>query len=165
MRRNHQKQTVISRTNHVLKETFYLINQENVSQAPFTPIQIADFLFEHLDEYGDSHEDIMRCLDYALNDDSSGSGFAVVGQIDGEIKGVVVINETGMSGYIPENILVYIAVHASTRGKGFGKQLMQYAIDKCEGDIALHVEKENPARFLYEKLGFTNPYLEMRLKR
>ena len=32
-------------------------------------------------------------------------------------------------------------------------------------DIALHVEKDNPAVFLYEKLGFENKYLEMRLTR
>jgi ribosomal protein S18 acetylase RimI-like enzyme len=40
---------------------------------------------------------------------------------------------------------------------------MNKAIELTEGDIALHVEKDNPARFLYEKVGFTNPYLEMRL--
>jgi ribosomal protein S18 acetylase RimI-like enzyme len=31
------------------------------------------------------------------------------------------------------------------------------------GNIALHVEPDNPAKILYEKLGFTNKYLEMRL--
>jgi ribosomal-protein-alanine N-acetyltransferase len=46
-----------------------------------------------------------------------------------------------------------------------GKKLMQSTIDNSEGDIALHVEKDNPAKFLYEKMGFTNPYLEMRWKR
>ena len=70
-----------------------------------------------------------------------------------------------MSGYIPENILVYIAVNKNQRGKGVGKQIMQKAIANTDGDIALHVEKDNPAKFLYEKMGFTNPYLEMRLKK
>jgi ribosomal protein S18 acetylase RimI-like enzyme len=69
-----------------------------------------------------------------------------------------------MEGYIPENILVYIAVDGSQRGKGIGKTLMQKAISLAQGDIALHVEPDNPARHLYEKLGFTNKYLEMRLK-
>jgi ribosomal protein S18 acetylase RimI-like enzyme len=78
---------------------------------------------------------------------------------------VVIINKTNMSGYIPENILVYIAVHAKTRGQGVGKALMQRIIEETEGDIALHVEPENPAKFLYEKFGFTNKYLEMRLKK
>ena len=65
--------------------------------------------------------------------------------------------------FIPENILVYIAVDNSQRGKGFGKKLMQKAISIAEGNIALHVEPDNPAKKLYEKLGFTNKYLEMRL--
>jgi ribosomal protein S18 acetylase RimI-like enzyme len=40
---------------------------------------------------------------------------------------------------------------------------MMEAINTAKGNIALHVEPENPARYLYEKLGFTNKYLEMRL--
>ena len=42
---------------------------------------------------------------------------------------------------------------------------MQIAIKTVEGAIALHVEPDNPAKFLYEKLGFTNKYLEMRLQK
>ncbi|GAA5035903.1 hypothetical protein GCM10011506_31590 [Marivirga lumbricoides] len=127
--------------------------------------EVADFLFTHLDQYGDSKEDIMKCLDYALSSFGHQGGFVVVGREDGAIKGAVVVNQTGMSGYIPENILVYIAVHADQRGKGVGKELMKRAINMAKGDIALHVEPENPAKYLYEKLGFTNKYLEMRLKK
>lgn len=126
--------------------------------------RIADFLFTHLDQYGDKREDIMKAIDYAQKETASHGGYIVVGEIDGDIVGSVVINRTGMEGYIPENILVYIAVDASQRGKGIGKQLMQKAINLAQGDIALHVEPDNPARHLYEKLGFTNKYLEMRLK-
>lgn len=127
--------------------------------------EIADFLFAHLDQYGDPHEDIMRCLDYALDKAADKGGFVVLVRENGLIVGAVVMNKTGMSGYIPENILVYIAVDGSQRGKGVGKKLMNTAIDMASGGIALHVEPDNPARHLYEKLGFTNKYLEMRLKK
>ncbi|GGF30295.1 GNAT family N-acetyltransferase [Echinicola rosea] len=127
--------------------------------------EIADFLFEHLDEYGDPHGYIMNCLDYALDQAVDKGGFVVMGRENGEIVGAVVVNKTGMSGYIPENILVYIAVSSSQRGKGLGKKLMETAINMTTGDIALHVEPDNPAKGLYEKLGFTNKYLEMRLKK
>ncbi|MEZ5050412.1 MAG: GNAT family N-acetyltransferase [Saprospiraceae bacterium] len=80
-----------------------------------------------------------------------------------EIVGATVVNKTGMDGYIPENILVYIAIHKDFRGKGIGKKLMSKAIEMSNGDIALHVEPNNPAKILYEKLGFKNKYLEMRL--
>ncbi|WP_200976757.1 GNAT family N-acetyltransferase [Echinicola sp. 20G] len=127
--------------------------------------EIADFLFEHLDQYGDPHEDIMKCLDYALDQAVDKGGFVVMGRENGKIIGAVVVNKTGMSGYIPENILVYIAVNANQRGKGVGKKLMKTAIKMASGDIALHVKPDNPAKILYEKLGFTNKYLEMRLKK
>jgi [ribosomal protein S18]-alanine N-acetyltransferase len=127
--------------------------------------EIADFLFVQLEQYGDPIDQILKCLDYALDQAGDKGGFVVMARDNGEIVGAVVVNKTGMSGYIPENILVYIAVDASQRGKGVGKTLMNSVIDVAHGDIALHVEPDNPARKLYEKLGFTNKYLEMRLKK
>ncbi|MCF8230191.1 MAG: GNAT family N-acetyltransferase [Bacteroidales bacterium] len=126
---------------------------------------IAAFLHEHLDEYGDTVEDIIKCLDYALQETSVDGGFIVLGMEDEQIVGAVVFNRTGMDGYIPPNVLVYIAVHREYRGKGYGKMLMEKSLELAKGDVKLHVEPENPARFLYEKLGFTNKYLEYRLKR
>lgn len=127
--------------------------------------EIADFLFEHLDQFGDEHSSIMRSIDFALDDKTKFGGFIVVSRHEQQITGAVVINRTGMGGYIPENILVYIAVHKQYRGQGLGKDLMLKAFEKAQGSIKLHVEPDNPARFLYEKLGFTSKYLEMRLIR
>jgi len=126
---------------------------------------IINFLFKNLQEYGDTKPDIERCINYALKEITSFGGFILVSYLKNEISGVVVVNQTGMKGYIPENILVFIATHKNLRGKGIGKFLMQKTIDLAEGSIALHVEPENPARFLYEKVGFSNKYLEMRLKK
>lgn len=125
--------------------------------------EIADFLFNHLGKYGDPKDDIMKCLDYALDQGMQAGGFVVMAREKGKLLGVLVMNKTGMSGYIPENILVYIAVDAEQRGKGIGGKLMKMAIKMANGAIALHVEPDNPAKKLYERLGFTNKYLEMRL--
>ncbi|WP_271406201.1 GNAT family N-acetyltransferase [Tenacibaculum soleae] len=133
-----------------------------------TPLKIekvTNFLFEHLENYGDSKTAIKKAIDYAAKERTGLGGYVFTIENDNIIVGVVVVNKTGMDEYIPENILVYIATHNEHRGKGIGKKIMKYAIDNCKGDIALHVEKDNPAKFLYEKLGFTTPYLEMRLKR
>lgn len=142
---------------------FKIIDPKEGEDKDFSNDQIASFLEKHLDEFGDEKSDILKCLDYVFNPDRG--GFVVIGSENGEILGAVVINETGMGGYIPENILVYIAVHGNQRGKGLGKKLMNHAMEHAKGDIALHVEPNNPAKFLYEKLGFTNKYLEMRYKK
>jgi ribosomal protein S18 acetylase RimI-like enzyme len=123
---------------------------------------ISGFLVKHLERFGDPEEHIRMAMDYAL--DPARGGFMVVGREDGKIIGAVVVNNTRMGGYIPENILVYIAVDGSMRGKGIGRKLMQEAIASATGGIALHVEPDNPAKRLYESLGFTNKYLEMRLQ-
>ena len=140
---------------------FKIINPETGENATYTHQIIAEFLYTHLEQYGDKIEDILKCIDYAMNPAKGGN--VIVGLDNDKIVGVVILNNTGMKDFIPENILVYIAVDNSQRGKGFGKKLMQKAIDTAEGNIALHVEPDNPAKGLYEKLGFTNKYLEMRL--
>jgi ribosomal-protein-alanine N-acetyltransferase len=127
--------------------------------------EIASFLHTHLDEFGDKKEDILKAIDYALDSGVTPGGYVVTAKDNDAIVGAVVVNRTGMKDYIPENILVYIAMHKDYRGQGIGKQLMKEAIANASGDIALHVEPNNPAKFLYEKLGFTNKYLEMRLKK
>lgn len=124
--------------------------------------ELVDFLYHHLDEFGDKWEDIERAVNYALDPNPAFGGFVLYIKELGEIKGVLVMNKTRMKGYIPENVLVYIAVHREARGQGIGKELMQNAIKLVKGDIALHVEPDNPARFLYKSVGFENPYLEMR---
>jgi [ribosomal protein S18]-alanine N-acetyltransferase len=124
-----------------------------------------DFLHTHLDEFRDDKASIEKAINYAIGESSVVGGFVLLGYEKNDIIGAVVVNRTGMDGYIPANILVYIAVDSSYRGKGIGKQLMQKTIDMAKGSIKLHVEPNNPARFLYEKFGFTNKYLEYRLQR
>ncbi len=143
---------------------FITIDTNNKSEQ-FSNQDIVSFLYESLDQYGDEARHIMRCVEYAQKENEGKGGSILLAVESGSIVGAVVTNKTNMGGYIPENILVYIAVHKNSRGTGLGKQLMSRTIENCEGDIALHVEKDNPAKFLYEKLGFTNPYLEMRLTR
>ncbi len=133
--------------------------------SPSEKETILNFLFQNLDAYGDPKADIEKCMDYALKVGGKPGGLIVTSWDAEKLTGAVILNNTGMKGYIPENILVYIATHPEYRGKGLGKQLMNKAIEATDGDIALHVEADNPAKRLYERMGFTNKYLEMRLKK
>lgn len=125
------------------------------------------------------------CLEYALGTGPAQGGLILIAHRAGEeraggdpdtydvpdihntpkILGAVVINHTHMSGYIPEHILVYIAVHAEARGQGLGRLMMKEILRVVPGGIALHVEPDNPAVRLYESMGFTSKYKEMRLER
>lgn len=137
-------------------------------QSESVSMQVARFLFTHLDSYGDPIDDIVRCLEYA-SVPGCGQGGAVLlardPQANNAVVAAVVFNKTGMTRYIPENILVYIAVHRDYRGQGLGAELIRRSLEQVAGSIALHVEADNPAKFLYQKLGFENKYLEMRLQR
>jgi [ribosomal protein S18]-alanine N-acetyltransferase len=148
------------------KEYILFIQEFTPQQQPTDQEQgtIIEFLFKHLEEYGDTRQDIQKCLHYALKLSDSFGGFVLVSYEKEDPTGVVIVNKTGMNGYIPDNILVYIATHKDYRGKGIGKALMQKVLELAEGDVALHVEPENPAKFLYEKYGFSSKYLEMRWK-
>lgn len=143
----------------------YTLSVREDGTCPFSRQDIANFLYENLDEYGDSKSAILKCIGYAYGDNHGQDGFILIAHEDKDILGTVIINKTNMSEYIPENLLVYIAVHKKARGKGVGKELMKRTIDSTKGDIALHVEPDNPAKFLYEKFGFKNKYLEMRYKK
>lgn len=155
-------QTDLKETKNISYDT---LDAKGFQESQFKRADVADFLLEHLDQYGDERRHILKCLDYALSEEPGKGGFVEIARDGTRIAGVVVINHTGMAGYIPENILVYIAVNRQYRGHGIGKKLMEQTIEHTDGAIALHVEPDNPAKFLYEKYGFTNKYLEMRLQK
>jgi ribosomal protein S18 acetylase RimI-like enzyme len=166
---------------HVVNVAFSILIRKNMKPTVSTDLEIevlnsvnpptflqenaiVEFLHEHLAHYGDPKPHIQAAINFACSHHKGKGGVVLVAKISSKIVGAVVINHTGMSGYIPENILVYIAVDASQRGKGIGSKLMDSALKITKGDVALHVEADNPAKKLYERLGFTNKYLEMRYK-
>ena len=125
---------------------------------------LAVFLHENLKPYEDTVEDIERGLDYAFSVQPGRGGFVLLAEQDRRLLGALVILHTGMEGYIPPNLLLFIAVAKQCRGKGTGRKLCERAKAECEGDVCLHVEYDNPAKRLYERLGFNTKYAEMRLK-
>lgn len=146
---------------------FREFNSDNDFDLSLTKDMIVKFLHKHLDRFGDPEPDILRSVDYALSNDSGKGGF-VLAALDTEediMVGALVMNKTGMSGYIPENILVYVAVKADCRGKGYGGQIISHALEMADGDVKLHVEYDNPAKRLYERIGFANKYAEMRFQK
>ena len=119
---------------------------------------LTSFLHESLKPYQDELHDIRKGLEYALDGESPGSGFVVLANENEELKGALVMLETGMSGFIPENLLLFVAVDPSTRGQGLGRRVIERALAEAGGPG--HEPFAN--RQLYERLGFTSKYAEMR---
>jgi GNAT superfamily N-acetyltransferase len=136
--------------------------EEDFEKLPVNREEYVDFLYTHLDQFGDEKSAINKCLDFTFEKNGGLGGFMLAAFDNQKLVGALVMNNTGMSEYIPENILVYVAVHESMRGKGFGQEIVKKAIDMAEGNVKLHVEYENPAKRLYERVGFKSKYAEMR---
>lgn len=127
------------------------------------PDQVATFLHQALVPFEDTREDIDRGISDALSPDPPKRGFVLLALDDERLVGALVMLKTGMKGYIPENLLLFVAVDPACRGRGIGGHLCRTATQAVDGDVKLHVEYDNPAKRLYERLGFENKYAEMRL--
>ncbi len=123
---------------------------------------VAEFFHETMKPYNDTLEDVQAALDYGLVPGKGAGGFLMLAHEDRELLGALLMLRTGMSGYVPENILLFVTVDPKTRGRGVGGRLIGHSISECDGDVKLHVEYDNPAKRLYERLGFTSKYAEMR---
>jgi GNAT superfamily N-acetyltransferase len=127
--------------------------------------RITNFLHENSGVYGDGKSAIKKSLFYAAKEIPGLGGYVFIMEHKNDILGAVVINKTGMNEYIPENILVNLAVQKEYRGKGIAKELINYTKKYCRGDIALHINKNNPVVKLFENTGFTSKNIEMVLER
>lgn len=124
---------------------------------------LVEFFYRNLSPYNDDYENVSKGLSHALCDEND--GFIIAALSGREIVGGITVLSTGMAGYVPENLLLYVGVVPKMRGQGLGARLVTEAADRCEGDIKLHVDFDNPARRLYERLGFRVKYYDMRLEK
>ncbi len=123
------------------------------------------FLKKHLGAHEKSKENILAAVEYALSPVLTQGGFVINYFEEDNLLGSLVLNQTGMSGYMSESLLVYIAVHTDHRRKGIGRKLMERALKLSKGDISLHMTRDNPAQGFFKKLEFEIPAVEMKLKR
>lgn len=127
-----------------------------------TPDELAKFLYDSLKPYEDPLPQVRQGISDAFESHTGEPGFVLIAEIDQKVVGALLMLRTGMKGYIPENLLLMVAVDPSTRGKGVGAQIIKRSFEIADGDVKLHVEYDNPAKRLYERLGMTSKYAEMR---
>lgn len=145
-------------------DTFTILPIHHIDQLPhkLTLEHIASKLVNWLGPWGDSFEDTLNALKYALSTKVHNSGFILLYYFAHDLVGILVMLDTGMEGYIPRHHLVYVAVEETNRGNGIGERLVRLGLSKACTAVSLHIDEENPARRLYKKIGFQNKYIEMR---
>lgn len=124
--------------------------------------KFAEFLYESLKPYEDPLPVVRQAVSDALEPSTGEPGFVLIAERNQQILGGLIMLRTGMKDYIPENLLLMVAVDPSTRGTGIGSQVIRRAFELADGDVKLHVEYDNPAKRLYERLGMKSKYAEMR---
>lgn len=131
----------------------------------FDITRITNFLYSYSGDFKDTKSGIRKSLMYAAKEIPGLGGAVFILENNNEIIAALVINKTGMNEYIPENIIVNIAVKDEYRKNGIAKKLITYAKNYCTGDISLHINKDNTAIQLFEKEGFKETNIEMRFKK
>jgi len=127
--------------------------------------RVVEFFHETMKPYEDTPEDIEHALDYAFSREKYAGGFLMLASSAGQLAGALLMLNTGMQGYVPENILLFVSVNPELRGQGIGARLIERCFEEVDGNIKLHVDFDNPAKRLYERLGLKHMYAEMRLIR
>lgn len=123
---------------------------------------LSEFMFENMKPFNDTLLMTKQGIVDAITGKPSKGGFVVLGKIAGKIAGAIVMLATGMSMYIPEYCLLFASVDKKYRNYSIGQQLIETVIQNIDNDMYLHVEYDNRAKRLYERMGFVNKYAEMR---
>jgi GNAT superfamily N-acetyltransferase len=127
-----------------------------------TADSLAEFVYENIKPYEDTLEDTRNAVNMALDPKRPEGDFILVAEENEKPVGALIMLRTGMGGFIPENILLMVCMHPSMRGRGIGGRIIRKGLETADGDVKLHVEYDNPAKQVYEKIGFTTKYAEMR---
>jgi hypothetical protein len=129
--------------------------------GPAEKADIVKFLFHHSDDK-DSNT-IREAIDYALKNKPSFGGFIFTCWEANQPIAVVLVNNTGMSGFSPQYLLVFACLHPDYHAAPeILSELVQQAVRQCRGEIALHLKPDSPALPVFQALGFREQYLELR---
>lgn len=119
--------------------------------------EIVSIINEWLMEYTDPIYEIKEALEQAFK-----KGFVLMAYYNNELAGISVVINTGFDEFFPTYHLAYIATKRNIKGRGIATQLLNKAIELSNGNISLHVEKDNNRAIkLYEKMGFDKSYVRM----
>ena len=80
---------------------------------------------------------IQQAVDYAIKETPSFGGFIVTAEEDQQILAALIVNKTGMQGYMPQYIAVLKSILPKYKNSTIIKELTNQAITLTKGDIAM----------------------------
>ena len=89
-------------------------------------------------------------------------GFVIVAFDNNEVSGIGIVVNLGFEHFATKYHLAYIATSDKIEGSGIATMILNEAVELSEGNISLHVERNNLGAIkLYEKMGFKDYYSRM----
>lgn len=83
---------------------------------------------------------ITHLMDYALKEISSFGGFVVTEEKETKLLGIMIVNNTGMEGYMPKNLIVASAFLPTSGKEGSKKRILQKIMHTTRGEAALFIK-------------------------
>ena len=119
--------------------------------------EIISTVHKWLNEFTDPINEIEEAYQNAAK-----QGFIIAAFYNDEICGIVIVVNFGFEHFASKYHLAYIATNDNLEGSGTATMILNEAVELTEGNISLHVERENVGAIkLYEKMGFKDYYSRM----
>ena len=126
--------------------------------------KLTKFIYQYQFQNDFDEQGIPRALQYAAKERPGFGGLIVTAEEAKEIIAVVVLNKTGFEGYLPENLVVSIAVHQDHKDQGVYRKIVDYVVNYCCGDVGVQLKESNPLVHFFKSQGFKNNYIQLNLK-
>ena len=115
-------------------------------------IALINFIYFNQEGSSLNKSTITHLMDYALKEISSFGGFVVTEENEVEILGAMVVNNTGMEGYMPNNLIVASAFLQSPGKEGSKKRILQKIMHATRGDAALFIKNTHHQENIFNEL-------------
>ncbi|HHH50073.1 MAG TPA: hypothetical protein ENK52_03740 [Saprospiraceae bacterium] len=124
---------------------------------------IIDFLYANIENCIASKSDTLRVVENAVKDNrASFGGFILELSEANKILGVAIVNQTGMEGITPKNVLVQIATSRDCDNELILKRLVKRVLVQTGGELGLQILPDNPAISYFQNIGFRTSFLVMK---
>ena len=108
---------------------------------------------------------ISQAIDYAVKEIPSFGGFIVTAEENHQILAALIVNKTGMQGYMPQNIAVLNAVLPAYKNSTVIKEIKAKAMVLTRGDIAMVVNNQSVKDMELKSMTVEAKYMQLPLLR